>query len=331
MADDMDKKKMANAKRANTREVRAGQKEATPPSKQAPDRRFMPKGILTNPQSGSGSIFFDNYTGEVLGRDYMQKRGPTSRLDASLGKGHEIITPGDLTRASRQERLPAAQKEMGRRASGYKAGPAIKVGKPSLDPRKPYSRERSGEVEGKDGRINTPLGTVTRKQVADQGTRGRSALRKIEQAGARPTDAFKAELAARRKSGENKVELANSKAVTARLSAQAKYGRDVMQARRDASAKQSTPAAKRPSQAVARAKSAVNNAAGAVKNAGRKAVVPFGLGMVVGAGAMNERRKRDVNSAGMNGFNAGKVAGRQTTSTGAKAPITRPKGQSRGR
>ena len=29
--------------------------------------------------------------------------------------------------------------------------------------------------------------------------------------------------------------------------------------------------------------------------------------------------------------NAGKVAGRQTTSTGSKAPIVRPKGQSRGR
>lgn len=330
MADDMDKKKMANAKRANTREVRAGQKEATPPSKQPPAKRYMPKGILTDPTTGRGDYRFNAITGEMTKDDMMEKRGPTSRIDAATGVGTRIITPSDLAR-ERMARLPAAQKEMGRRASGYKKGPDIKVGKPSLDPQKPYSRERSGEVAGKDGRINTPLGTVTRKQVADQGTRGLSAVRKIQQAGARPTDSFKAELAARRKSGGNKVELANSKAVTARQAAQAKYGRDVMQARRDENAKQSAPAPKRPSQAVARAKSAVNNAAGAVKNAGRKAIIPFGIGTIIGASAMNERRKRDVNSAGMQGFNTGKVAGRQTTSTGAKAPITRPKGQARGR
>jgi len=332
MADEIDKKKMANAKRSNTREVNAGKREATPSSKQAPDRRFMPRGILTDPTTGSGQIFFNNRTGEVYGRDRMEKRGPTSRIDAAVGRGHQIVTPGDLARASREERLPAAQKQMGRRAAGYKAGPEVKIGKPSLDPQKPYSRERSGEVaDPKTGRIKTPLGEVTQRQVANQGTRGRAALRKIDQAGARPTDKFRQELAQRRKAGADKVELANSKAVTARQAAQAKYGRDVMQARRDAVAKQAADAAKRRAQAPARAKAAVNNAVGAVKAGARKSVMPFGLGTIVGAGAMNERRKRDVNSAGMNGFNAGKVAGRQTTSTGAKAPIARPKGSSRGR
>lgn len=330
MADDMDKKKMANAKRANTREVRAGQKEATRPSKQPPVKRYMPKGILTDPTTGRGDYRFNAITGEMTKDDMMEKRGPTSRIDAATGVGTRIITPSDLAR-ERMARLPAAQKEMGRRAAGYTKGPAVKAVKPVLDRTKPYSRTANAEVAGKDGRINTPAGTVTRKAAADQGTRGRSAVRRIQQAGARPTDSFKAELAATRKAGDNQVELANSRAVTARLSAQAKYGKDAMQKRKDANAKQSAPAPKRPSQAVARAKSAVNNAAGAVKTAGRRAIVPFGLGTIVGAGAMNERRKRDVNSAGMQGFNAGKVAGRQTTSTGAKAPITRPKGQSRGR
>lgn len=332
MADNVDKQKMANAKRANTREVNAGKREATPPSKQAPDRRFIPNGILTNPQSGSGSIFFDNYTGEVLGRDYMQKRGPTSRLDAAVGRGHEIITPADLARMSKPGRLPAAQRQMGRRSAGYTAGPKINVGKVALDREKPYSRERSGEiVDPKTGKISTPLGRVTQQQAGDQGTRGRRALRKIDQAGARPTDKFKQELATRRKAAANQVELADSKAVTARQAAQAKYGRDAMQARRDVVAQQAADAARRRAQTPARVKSAVNNAVGAVKAGMRGKIVPFGVGVITGSTAMNERRRRDVNSAGMQGFNAGKVAGRQTTSTGAKAPITRPKGFQRGK
>jgi len=333
MAGEIDKQKMANAKRANTREVNAGKRQATPPSKQEPGKRYVPKGILTDPTTGRGDHRINNITGEIIKEDVMRRRAETSRRDAATGVGHRIISPSDLARES-MGKLPAAQQQMGRRAAGYTKGPDVKAAKPQLDKNKPYSRTASGEVVGKDGKISTPAGNATRKAAGDQGSRGRAAVRRIQQAGARPTDAFAAELANRRKSANNQVELANSRAVSARLAAQAKYGRDAMQSRRDANASAAAAAAKRPSQsalAVARAKSAVNNAAGAVKSGARGKVIPFGVGTIIGAGAMNERRKRDVNSAGMQGFNAGKVAGRQTTSTGSKAPIVRPKGQSRGR
>lgn len=330
MAGEIDKQKMANAKRANTREVNAGKRQASPPPKQEQGKRYVPKGILTDPTTGLGNHRINNITGEIIKEDVMRRRAETSRRDAATGVGHRIISPSDLARES-MGRLPAAQKQMGRRAAGYTAGPAVKAAKPQLDKNKPYSRTANAEVVGKDGKINTPAGTVTRKAAGDQGSRGRAAVRRIQQVGARPTDAFAAELANRRKSANDQVELANSRAVSARLAAQAKYGRDATQSRRNANAAAAASAAKRPSQAVARAKSAVNNAAGAVKAGVRGKIIPFGLGTVVGAGAMNERRKRDMNSAGMQGFNAGKVAGRQTTSTGSKAPIVRPKGQSRGR
>jgi hypothetical protein len=330
MAGEMDKQKMANAKRANTREVNAGKRQASPPPKQEQGKRYVPNGILTDPTTGLGNHRINNITGEIIKEDVMRRRAETSRRDAATGVGHRIISPSDLARES-MGRLPAAQKQMGRRAAGYTAGPAVKAVKPQLDRNKPYSRTANAEVVGKDGKISTPAGNATRKAAGDQGSRGRAAVRRIQQAGARPTDAFAAELANRRKSANDQVELANSRAVSARLAAQAKYGRDAMQSRRNANAVAAASATKRPSQAVARAKSAVNNAAGAVKAGVRGKIIPFGVGTVIGAGAMNERRKRDVNSAGMQGFNAGKVAGRQTTSTGSKAPIVRPKGQSRGR
>lgn len=330
MTGEMDKQKMANAKRANTREVNAGKRQASPPPKQEQGKRYVPNGILTDPTTGLGNHRINNITGEIIKEDVMRRRAETSRRDAATGVGHRIISPSDLARES-MGRLPAAQKQMGRRAAGYTAGPAVKAAKPQLDRNKPYSRTANAEVVGKDGKISTPAGNATRKAAGDQGSRGRAAVRRIQQAGARPTDAFAAELANRRKSANDQVELANSRAVSARLAAQAKYGRDAMQSRRNANAVAAASAAKRPSQAVARAKSAVNNAAGAVKAGVRGKIIPFGVGTVIGAGAMNERRKRDVNSAGMQGFNAGKVAGRQTTSTGSKAPIVRPKGQSRGR
>jgi len=121
------------------------------------------------------------------------------------------------------------------------------------------------------------------------------------------------------------------------MSHQTERMRDMMGKRRAEyqTAKEQAAAQTRANSVGNRAKSAVNNAVnkgrsaasavgGAARTAAKSPVGRFGAGFALGVSAMAVRRNRDVGDAGMRGFEKGKVAGRQTTSSGAKAPLGPP-------
>lgn len=335
-ADDSDKKKMSRAKAANTREVTMGKREATPRSPQAPEKRYTPKGTPTTPEKAGDDV--NPYSGRVY-RTKMQGRSETSQPGSALGKGYQIKDAKEaLDSRERMGRMPAGQKQIGARKVGYKPSPRIDEGIAyyPVKENKPYRRETYGEQnDPMRKRLTTAQGRDVREQAGKVGYNQRITERKISLMGGRPTEPLQRRLNAERErsiEGRRRADEIDSRNNTARLAAQAKYGRDAMQKVRDTAAAQVKANDAARAQRPARVKSAVNNAVGAVRQAGRNVagavgsaakspVGRFGAGFVTGVGAMAIRRQRDVGDAEFKGFQAGKAAGRQTTSTGAKAPL----------
>jgi len=325
-ADDANKKKMSQAKAANTREVTAGKREATPPSKPATEKRYKPNGIPVQP-----------YPIGALHR--TDARSETSQPGSALGKGYSI-TDG-LPRAKEKEApLP---KPMGQRAAGYKRPDLqspVKASGSYDKTAKPYHRERYGEREV-NGRTQTAGGLAVQKAGINAARKAQAAEKAAAAAGRPLTEPFrqvlKQDIQAGRFTRQRGDEISGRQA-NARQLAQSQEMRDMMARRRAnaaaaaqqarINAEKNSPQARAKavvSQAVNRGKNAANTVARQGKAAAKSPVARFGAGFALGVGAMAARRARDVGDAEYNGFQKGKVAGRQTTSTGASTNVPRGK------
>lgn len=328
-ADDADKKKMSQAKAANTREVNAGKREATPPSKQAPEKRYKPNGIPTG-----------TYPIGALHRS--DGRAETSQPGAAVGKGYSK-TDGVPQAKEKEAPLP---KPMGQRAAGYKRPDlqsSVKASGSFDKTAKPYHRERYGEREV-NGRSQTRGGLAVQKAGIDAARRAQSTEKSAAAAGRPLTEPFRQVLKQDIQAGRftrRRGEEISGRQANARQLAQSQEMRDMMARRRASAAaaaqqarvnaEKNSPQARAKaivSQAVSRGKNAASAVARQGKAAAKSPVARFGAGFALGAGAMAVRRARDVGDAEYTGFQKGKVAGRQTTSTGASTNVSRGKATS---
>lgn len=329
-ADDADKKKMSQAKAANTREVNAGKREATPPSKQAPEKRYKPNGTPTAP-----------YPIGALHRS--DGRPETSQPGSALGKGYSI-TDGIPQAKEKEAPLP---KPMGQRAAGYKRPNLSAVraaGEKIYDKNaKPYHRERYGEREV-GGRTQTAGGMYVQKEGIKAARTAQATKKKVSDAGRPLTEPFRQVLNQDIQAGRFTRDVGDKLSgyqAERRQRAQSQEMRDMMARRRAnvaaaaqqarINAEKNSPQARAKaivSQAVSRGKNAASAVARQGKAAAKSPVARFGAGFALGAGAMAVRRARDVGDAEYTGFQKGKVAGRQTTSTGASTNVSRGKATS---